>query len=224
MFKKKSVPELKLPSRPANADDAGMALTRAGFTLKLALNFIIALLVIIALIAPATIYSLLRTQPSRYFSRSADGHIVELKALDEDAGSEAYLSQWVTDALTDTFTFDHLNARKHLTKASRLYFTKGGAEQLKKAIDQAKILQTVEEKTLMLKTVTTQAPLVTSEAVTVDGSLRYEVDTTVLLTYYAGKEGTPQSIPGHVTLVRTSFDEHPGGLAIENIQISSHLR
>lgn len=210
-------------ARAASGDDVAVSVTVAGFTLKLALNFIVVLLVIIGLIAPATIYALLRDPPGRYFARSADGHIVELKTLDEDAGTQAYLSQWVSDALTDTLTFDFQNARKHLTKASRLYFTGGGAEKLKIAIDQAKILQTVESKTLLLKTVTTQSPLVTSESVTVDGRHQYEVDTAVLLTYYAGREPTTQALPARVTLVRTSFDEHPGGLAIESIQISSHL-
>lgn len=222
MFRKKTESVVQ-QKRTANGDDTTVSVVTAAFTLKMALSFIIVLIVIIAAFAPATIYALMRTPPARYFAHSADGYMVELKALDEAAGSEAFLSQWVTDALTDTLTFDHLNARKHLTKASRMYFTKGGAEQLKKAIDQAKILQTVEEKTLILKTSVTETPLVTSETPTIDGSLRYEVNTAVTLTYYAGNEGTPQPLPAHITLVRTSLDEHPGGLAIENIQISSHL-
>lgn len=210
-------------TQTANADSASMSLTTSKFTLGLALKFINVLLVIIAVTAPATLYCLLRTPPSRYFGHTAEGHVVELKPWNEDAGSEADMSQWVTDALTETLTFDFLNAKKHLTKNMRLYFTKTGAEQLKNAIVRAKILETVEGKTLILKTVITESPLVMEAPVTVSGEQQYIVKTAVLLTYYAGQEATPQAMPAQVTLVRTPFEQHPGGLAIESIQISSHL-
>lgn len=175
----------------------------------------------VALIQAAIIFALIGAmyyvihvhQPeNRYFATTEDGRLIPMVPLNQPNLSTPALLSWSAQAVSETMSFSFSNYRRNLQESSR-HFTRAGWESFSTALQDARILESVEQLTQEVSAVPSGAPILTSEGVA-GGQYQWVVQVPVLLTYTSGGKKRNQSWLVTLVIVRVPRLESPNGVGI----------
>jgi intracellular multiplication protein IcmL len=217
---KRSKEESRAQSEADHSDDLdalGTVVTRNAFyrdgyrrLVKIALVEAVAIVVlIIGLVLSLQMY----TPQDRFFATTADGRLIPMVALDQPNLNRAALLSWATQAATETMTFSFHNYEKSLQDASR-HFTRRGWKSFTEAMENSRILETVQSRQQIVTAAPGAAPVLINEGV-FGGVYTWEIEFPLLATFQSGNDTRTRRFNLNLRIVRVSTLESPNGVGIE---------
>lgn len=149
---------------------------------------------------------------NRYFATTEDGRLIPMVPLNQPNLSTPALLSWAAQSVSETMSFSFSNYRRNLQESSR-HFTRAGWESFSSALQQARIIESVEEYTQEVSAVPAGAPILTSEGL-VGGQYQWIVQIPILLTYTSGAKKRNESWLVTLVIVRVPRLESPNGVGI----------
>ncbi len=180
---------------------------------KVLLSLILSIFSIILLIG-AIIYIVINPPKPRYFATYANGSLAQMVPLDQPNMSVSALLQWVSTAVISVNTFDFVNYRDQLQKASE-YFTSDGWQAYLSALQGSRNLDAVIQKKLTVTAVATGAPVIV-KAWLENGVVTWQIQLPVLITYQSASNFVPQNNIIILKVKRISTLLNPSGIGIED--------
>lgn len=180
---------------------------------KVLLSLIFSIFSIILLVA-AIIYIAVNPPKPRYFATYANGSLAPMIPLDQPNMSVSALSQWVTTAVIAVNTYDFVNYRDQLQKASE-YFTADGWQAYLQALQGSRNLDAVLQKKLTVTAVATGAPVIIRQWLD-SGVATWQIQLPVLITYQSASNYVAQNNIIILKVRRISTLQNPNGIGIED--------
>jgi intracellular multiplication protein IcmL len=149
---------------------------------------------------------------NRYFATTEDGRLIPMVPLNQPNLSTPALLSWVAQATSETMSFSFSNYRRNLQESSR-FFTRDGWSSFSKALQDARIIESIEANTQEVTAVPRGAPILVKEAV-VNGQYQWQVQIPMLLSYVSGGKKRDDQWLITVVVVRVPRLESPNGVGI----------
>lgn len=149
---------------------------------------------------------------NRYFATTEDGRLIPMVPLTQPNLSTPALLSWVAQATSETMSFSFSNYRRNLQESSR-HFTRAGWESFSAALQQARIIESVEANTQEVTAVPRGAPVLQSEGIA-GGQYQWVVQIPLLLTYVSGSKSRSDNWLITLVIVRVPRLESPNGVGI----------
>ena len=134
--------------------------------------------------------------------------------LDQPNMSVSSLLQWVTSSVVSVNTFDFVNYRDQLQKASE-FFTAEGWQAYLTALQSSRNLDAVIQKKLTVTAVATGAPVIVRQWLE-NGVMTWQIQLPVLITYQSASNYVPQNNIIILKVQRISTLLSPNGIGIED--------
>lgn len=151
----------------------------------------------------------------RYFAILPKDQIGELVPLDMPNMTDQALLSWVANSVTEILTFGFGDIIEKLD-AQRTKFTSDGWSSLLEAIGKDQLVQQFRSQQLVLTTVPTDTPLITSRGINEEKQQFWTVELPVVMTYVTNNSVSQQERPIiKLTIVRVPTNENPQGIAIK---------
>lgn len=209
----------KAPATKAEAMDTtglGRVVVRNEFYrdgYRLALRVAVIQCVIIFALIGAMYFVIHVHQPeNRYFATTEDGRLIPMVPLNQPNLSTPALLSWVAQSTSETMSFSFSNYRRNLQESSR-HFTRAGWESFSTALQQARIIESIETNLQEVTAVPRGAPILRSEGVA-GGQYRWVVQIPLLLTYVSGSKSRTENWIVTLVVVRVPRLESPNGVGI----------
>ncbi len=174
------------------------------------------LLLFIIFAQTGVIYYLLTHRPLPvYFATTNNGRVMRILPivpLDEPNMPNSALLQWATDAASAAFTYDFVNYRAQLQKASE-YFTTDGWNSFLSELQSTRNLLAVQAKKLVINAVVTRAPVILEERI-INGRYAWRIQMPMVITYQSANESVTSSTTVTLTVTRVSTVTSPRGIGI----------
>ena len=180
---------------------------------KVLLSLILSIFSIILLVS-AIIYIVVNPPLPKYFATYSNGSLAPMIPLNQPNMSVASLLQWVTTAVISVNTFDFVNYRDQLQKASE-YFTSNGWQGYLQALQSSRNLDAVIQKKLTVTAVATGAPVIVRQWYD-NGVATWQIQLPVLITYQSASNFVPQNNIIILKVKRISTLLNPNGVGIED--------
>ncbi|MEM8833505.1 MAG: type IVB secretion system apparatus protein IcmL/DotI [Pseudomonadota bacterium] len=211
-------PDKVMRSKTENADMSGLGKVilrneyyRDGYRLALRVA-VIQSVIIIGLIGAMFFVIKVHQPENRYFATTEDGRLIPMVALTQPNLSNPALMSWVAQAATEVMTFGFNDYRRRLQEASR-NFTRRGWESFTTALQQARIIESIEENSQVMSAAPSGAPVLQSEGV-VDGQYQWVVQIPMVLTFQSGAQKRDARWIVTIVVVRVPRLESPNGIGI----------
>jgi intracellular multiplication protein IcmL len=205
-------------TRPESANVSGLGhvvvrneFYRDGYRLALRVAVIQAF-IIFGLIGAMFLIISVHQPENRYFATTEDGRLIPMVPLSEPNLSTPALLSWSAQAVSETMSFSFSNYRRNLQEASR-HFTKTGWESFSKALQDARIIESVEENTQEITAVPRGAPILKFQGL-VGGQYQWQVQIPMILTYISGSKTRSDNLIVTLVVVRVPRLESPNGVGI----------
>lgn len=184
---------------------------RDGYRLALRVA-VIQCIVIFGLIGAMFFIIYVHQPENRYFATTEDGRLIPMVPLTQPNLSTPALLSWVAQAASETMSFSFSNYRRNLQESSR-HFTRTGWESFSTALQQARIIESIEANTQEVSAVPRGAPILKSEGVFA-GQYQWVVQLPMLLTYQSGSKVRSDNWLITIVVVRVPRLESPNGVGI----------
>ncbi len=205
-------------TRPESANVSGLGhvvvrneFYRDGYRLALRVAVIQAF-IIFGLIGAMFFIISVHQPENRYFATTEDGRLIPMVPLSEPNLSTPALLSWSAQAVSETMSFSFSNYRRNLQESSR-HFTKTGWESFSKALQDARIIESVEENTQEITAVPRGAPILKYQGL-VGGQYQWQVQIPMILTYVSGSKQRSDNLIVTLVVVRVPRLESPNGVGI----------
>ena len=149
---------------------------------------------------------------NRYFATTEDGRLIPMVSLTQPNLSTPALMSWVAQASTEVMTFGFNDYRRRLQEASR-HFTRRGWESFTSALQNARILESVQANSQVVTAAPRGAPILESEGI-VAGQYQWVVQIPMVLTYQSGSKTRNDNWMITLVVVRVPRLESPNGVGI----------
>jgi hypothetical protein len=157
----------------------------------------------------------------QYYMRAADQYYgappsqknFPIEALDRPNVSPIALTRWATLAATSTYTIDFVHAEENLERI-RDYFTTGGYENYRAALDQTKFIQNIVDKKLITSAVSVAPAMITQEGPGLDGKYTWNILVPILVSYLSSSADVKEFRVISLTIVQVPTEEAPKGIGI----------
>lgn len=180
-------------------------------------NAIIASVVFLGLNSVSTFIAINKNTENRYFATDENARYIELIKLNQPNHKATVVSQWLENALVDTFDFSYKNMRDVLNKRSQKWFTPEGRNSLITAIDEAGVFNIIEKQKFIAELSLTQAPILITEQYN-PVSRVYEWTFQVAARFtYTGDDTYTNNVIFTILVQRRSMLEDVKGLGISKI-------
>lgn len=188
------------------------AFYRDGYRLLLRLSIIQGIILVLLV---ASIVTMLMSMETRYvyFATTTDGRIIDIIPLNEPYKSRAEVITWVTRAAKNVMTFGYNDYRQRLQDAANA-FTPTGWESFTKAMKEARILEAVEARKLVVTMDILAAPEIKREFVR-DGIFTWYLQFPISIRFEGNDPPAPISANLIVQIVRVSTLQNSDGISIE---------
>lgn len=149
----------------------------------------------------------------KYFATTEEGRLIPIVSLDQPNLSAPALTSWVAQASTEVMTFGFNDYRRRLQESSRS-FTRRGWESFTKALQDAKIVETITANQQVISAAPHGAPIIVQEGV-FNGRYQWIVQFPLGLTFQSGSKRHNNSYLIRAVIVRVPRLESPNGVGIE---------
>lgn len=211
-------PKKQALTKPEGMDSSGLGRVvvrnefyRDGYRLALRVA-VIQCFIIFGLIGAMFFIIHVHQPENRYFATTEDGRLIPMVPLTQPNLSTPALLSWVAQAASETMSFSFSNYRRNLQESSR-YFTRDGWESFSRALQQAKIIESIEENVQELSAVPRGAPILKYEGVA-GGQYQWQVQIPMILTYVSGSKQRTDNWIITIVVVRVPRLESPNGVGI----------
>jgi len=177
----------------------------------IALNLAILSLIILII---SVVYVMNHPPQPKYFATYADGKLVPLIPLRMPNISQAYLMQWVNTAVVAVNTYDFVNYRDQLQKASD-YFTQEGWAAYLESLKASRNLNAVVEKKLVVSAFAKRSPVIVRSGI-LDGIFTWTIQIPITVVYQSANASSQQDLVVALTIKRISTLTNPNGIGITN--------
>lgn len=184
---------------------------RDGYRLALRVS-VIQSFIILGLIGAMFFVIHVHQPENRYFATTEDGRLIPMVQLNQPNLSNPALMSWVAQASTEIMTFGFNDFRRRLQESSR-FFTRSGWESFSTALQEARILESIEENTQVVSAAPSGAPILRSEGV-VNGQYQWVVEIPMVLSYQSGSKKRADYWIVTLVVVRVPRLESPNGVGI----------
>jgi intracellular multiplication protein IcmL len=171
---------------------------------------------VLAASAFGNVWTLLHPPQPEYFATTADGRLIPLIPISEPYVPQEVLLGWVSQAVAQAYTFDHVHQQEQLSRMREL-FTVPGFNSHRKALEDSGLWTAVNERRLVTQVVATAPPIVTNQGVL---ARRYvwRLEAPIKISYQgASSTSAPQENLAEVLVVRVPTHEAPRGYAIHQL-------
>jgi intracellular multiplication protein IcmL len=188
------------------------AFYRDGYRLMMRINVIQGIILVLLV---ASIVAMLMSMETRYvyFATTSDGRIIPIVPLSDPYRSRADVISWASGAAQNVMRFSYNDYRQRLQQAVG-NFTPSGWESFSKAMKEARILEAVEARKLVVSLDIEAAPEVKKEFVR-DGVYTWYLQFPVTIKFEGND--APAAIQAKLLLqvVRISTLQSADGISIE---------
>lgn len=211
-------PKKAAMTRPDSTDTAGLGrvVTRNEFYrdgYRLALRVALIQCIVIFGLIGAMFFVIYVHQPeNRYFATTEDGRLIPMVPLTEPNLSTPALLSWVAQAASETMSFSFSNYRRNLQESSR-HFTRQGWDSFSKALQQSRIIESIEANTQEVSAVPRGAPVLKFEGI-VSGQYQWQVQIPMILTFVSGSKTRSDNWIITIVVTRVPRLESPNGVGI----------
>jgi intracellular multiplication protein IcmL len=211
-------PRVETSAKPEAMDSIGLGRVvvrnefyRDGYRLALRVA-VIQCFIIFGLIGAMFFIIYVHQPENRYFATTEDGRLIPMVALNEPNLSTPALLSWVAQAASETMSFSFSNYRRSLQESSR-NFTRTGWESFSTALQQSRIIESIEANTQEVTAVPRGAPVLNYEGVS-GGVYQWRVQIPMILTYVSGSKQRTDNWIITLVVVRVPRLESPNGVGI----------
>jgi intracellular multiplication protein IcmL len=184
---------------------------RDGYRLALRVS-VVQSFIILGLIAAMFFVIHVHQPENRYFATTEDGRLIPMVQLNQPNLSNPALMSWVAQASTEIMTFGFNDFRRRLQESSR-FFTRRGWESFSTALQEARILESIEANSQVVTAAPSGAPILRSEGV-VNGQYQWVVEIPMVLSYQSGSKKRADYWLVTLVVVRVPRLESPNGVGI----------
>lgn len=149
---------------------------------------------------------------NRYFATTEDGRLIPMVSLIQPNLSSPALMSWVAQSATEVMTFGFNDYRRRLQESSR-NFTPKGWESFTRALQGARIIESIQENSQVITAAPRGAPILESEGV-IGGRYQWVVQIPMVLTYQSGSKARTGQWMVTLVIVRVPRLESPNGVGI----------
>jgi intracellular multiplication protein IcmL len=163
-------------------------------------------------------YSASQKENNVYIATNESGSILNLVALSMPNQKNSVVSNWVGEALIDTFDFSYYNLNDRLNKSTMKWFTKEGGQKLLSTLQDTGNLDVIRDKELFVSLALKHTPLIVKEAKP-DWSNAYmwKIEVEAIMTYRTKASVYTNDVVFAVLVTRRSNLEDAMGLGISSI-------
>jgi len=181
---------------------------------RLALALLVCLLSILVLLG--LVYAAYTAEPQpKYFATTDDGRILPLVPINQPYKTRAEVLQWATEAVVAANTYDFVNYRKQLQRASD-YFTSTGWQSFMQALQFSNNLETIKVGKVMASARPVGAPQIAEEGL-LGGAYYWKVTLPIEETYQGFSIQQKNHYLVTLTVIRVPTLSHPSGLGIQQM-------
>lgn len=152
----------------------------------------------------------------RYFATTQDGRVIPLVPLQQSNHANHVVTQWVTDALVDTFTFAYTDYRMRLSNATSKWFTNEGAEAILKALKDSGNLDAIIERKMFASLVVDETPVVVDKG-GIGDVFAWKIQVPATISYRTATGSSSQRVLFQLVVVRRSELLNASGLGISQV-------
>lgn len=185
---------------------------------KLSGLLVVAFIANILLVLSALYVYTHRPEP-QYFATDQSGRITKLHPLSEPVFSTSAVLQWANEAAVSAYTYNFVNYRKQLQKASD-YFTPEGWKNFEAALQSSNNLKSVIQKKLVVSAVATGAPIIQQRGIISD-RYAWKLQLPILVTYQSSSSQFQQALTITMIVTRVPVLNDPKGIAISQFIASA---
>ncbi|MCL2474128.1 MAG: DotI/IcmL family type IV secretion protein [Alphaproteobacteria bacterium] len=183
-----------------------------GYRTLLRISFIQTGIIILLIIAVVSLAATIKVKPV-YFATTADGRIIDIVPLDQPYLTNARVVSWVAGAVQEIMGFGYHDYERHMDKIKTL-FTISGFSSFQKALSDAKFMEAVKVRRVVVGLQIRGAPEITNELVR-NGVYVWYIKVPVTLHFDGEQPPAPQSFDLILQLMRVSTLQNPDGIGIE---------
>tara|TARA_E500000178_G_scaffold351822_1_gene413818 strand:+ start:1494 stop:2015 length:522 start_codon:yes stop_codon:yes gene_type:complete len=165
------------------------------------------------------LYYVVVVRPSTaYFASTPDGILIRLQPLTQPIKSDQFVAQWAAKAAQQVFTFDWVNYRAQMSRASD-NFTRNGYNSLITSMNKNNYFQLVTQRRMIVSSVTTGPPVIVNRGI-LNGIYRWRISMQLLVKYQGVNENDTITVPLTVdmTVQRVSQEVNIRGIGISEFQ------
>jgi intracellular multiplication protein IcmL len=163
-------------------------------------------------------YAASKKENNVYIATNESGSILKLVPLSQPNQKSSVVSNWVGEALIDTFDFSYYNLNDRLNKSTMKWFTKDGGQKLLTTLQDTGNLDVIKNKELFVSLALKHTPLIVKEAKpTWSNSYIWKVEVEAIITYRTKTSVYTNDVVFAVLVTRRSNLEDAKGLGISSI-------
>lgn len=185
---------------------------RDGYRLLLKIS-IIQGLIILLLVGGLVALTLSIETRNVYFATTADGRIINIVPMNDPYRTKAEVIAWTAGVSQKIMRFDYHNYRQHLQQVST-HFTPTGWESFTKAMREARILEAVDARKLLVSLEIQAAPEI-KNAFVKDGVYTWYLQMPIQIKFEGQNAPAPINAMLIMQVVRVSTLQNPDGISIE---------
>ena len=155
--------------------------------------------------------------PPKYFAISQFGRITPVIPLNKPNHSRATILQWANRAVIAVFSYGFINYRAELEAASG-FFTPEGWNNYLQALNASDFLNLIKTQRLVVSSVATSAPFVTTEG-TINGRYAWRIQMSIVVTMQNEYQYKQSSYVISALIVRESSLDSPMGIGIAQLVV-----
>lgn len=188
------------------------AFYRDGYRLLLRIS-VIQGIILVLLVASLVVMLLSMQTRYVYFATTSDGRIIDIVPLNEPYKPRAEVISWAAGAAQNVMRFGYNDYRQRLQQAAAS-FTPTGWESFTKALKEARILEAVEARKLVVALELEAAPEIKSAFVR-DGVYTWYLQFPITIKFDGNEPPAPIRAMLILQVVRVSTLQNPDGISIE---------
>ncbi len=188
------------------------AFYREGYRMLLRISIIQGIILVMLVAAIAAMLLSMETRHV-YFATTSDGRIIEIVPLSHPFRSRADVISWAAGSAQKVMRFSYNDYRQRLQEAAS-NFTPTGWESFTRAMKEARILEAVEARKLVISMDIEGAPEIKSAFVR-DGVYTWYLQFPVTIKFQGNEPPSPMRATLLLQVVRVSTLQSPEGISIE---------
>jgi intracellular multiplication protein IcmL len=185
---------------------------RDGYRLLLRICLIEAFVILILVGSLVAMVLSIRTDHV-FFATTADGRIIEIVPLNQPYIGRGPLIAWAAGTTRRVMEFGYHDYRQRLQDVAT-NFTPNGWQSFTKALQEARILEAVEKRQLVVTTTIDAAPEIIKEG-EVNGIYTWIIRMPIIVNFEGAEAPTPISSTLYLQINRISTLQNPMGVGIE---------
>lgn len=153
----------------------------------------------------------------KYFSTGCDGRIKDLVALNAPVGSMEDMTNWVSNAVAQAYTFDFQNYREEFMRSKDNFTPEGWSAFHQGMTTDSKLLQSVIDNQYISTAVENGTTVLVGQGVNDAGVYTWRFQMPLLVTYQRGAKNVSQNLMVTVVVERQNQLKNPRGIGIAQI-------